>query len=172
MAFALVIAALLGGGTYMVLRRGMLRILVGFVLISHGVNLLIIFSGGTTRRTPAIGSILNPLSVADPLPQALVLTAVVISFAVTVFLLTLSVVGDGDDDTELDLSEGGFEKPDLIEEEDDLVRRPHRRYPASNWHGYLDRADDISDDDALDFDAEYHHIHDGHHHDHAEEGYR
>lgn len=142
MALALVIAALLGGGTFMVLRRGMLRIVVGFLLISHGVNLLIVLAGGPTRRSPAIGSHLPAGTTASPLPQALVLTAVVISFAVTILMLALAVIGDGDDDTDLDLTDREWETPELIEE--DASSRPHRLYPASDWHSYLDRSDDAS----------------------------
>ncbi|MFZ2261973.1 MAG: cation:proton antiporter subunit C [Luteococcus japonicus] len=140
MALALSVAVLLGGGTYMVLRRGMLRLVVGFVMITHAVNLLIVLAGNPRRREAPIGQDFDRATTADPLVQALVLTAIVISFAITVLLLTLAVVGDGDDDTEIDLTDDELDMPDLLEEE--AIRRPHRRYPASDWHAYLDRTED------------------------------
>ncbi|MEI2776165.1 MAG: cation:proton antiporter subunit C [Tetrasphaera sp.] len=139
MALALTIGVLVAGGVFMLLRRGMMRVVVGFVLISHGVNLLLISAGGTSRRQPAIGRDLDPSSTADPLPQAFVLTAVVIAFAVTVYLLVLAVLGDGDDDTTFAVEGRESETPDLIEAE-----RPHdRRHAPQDWHAYLDRADDL-----------------------------
>jgi multicomponent Na+:H+ antiporter subunit C len=77
----------------------MIRIILGFVLLTHAVNLLIIAAGGVARRdAPFVGGDIS--QAADPLPQAFVLTAIVIAFAITVVLATLAVVGRGDDDTE------------------------------------------------------------------------
>ncbi len=141
MALALTVAVLVGGGVFMILRRGMMRIVVGFVLLSHGVNLLLVTAGGPTRRDPALGSHLDPTTTADPLPQAFVLTAVVIAFAVTIFMLVLAVIGSGDDDTEFDIAGRELETPDLIEPE-----AFHRRHHAmQNWHDYLDPSDDLPD---------------------------
>jgi len=143
MAIALTIALLFGAGVFMILRRGLLRVIVGFVLLSHAVNLLLVASGGLSRRDAPIGTALDPSTTADPLPQAFVLTAIVIAFAVTVFLLVLSVVGDGDDDTELSLEGRAMELPDL--DEDDEIVAFHRAHQPTNWHAYLDRADDTPD---------------------------
>ncbi len=141
MALALTVAVLVGGGVFMILRRGMMRIVVGFVLLSHGVNLLLVTAGGPTRRDPALGSQLDPATTADPLPQAFVLTAVVIAFAVTIFMLVLAVIGSGDDDTEFDIAGRELETPDFIEPE-----AFHRRHHAmQNWHDYLDPSDDLPD---------------------------
>lgn len=126
MALALTVAVLVGGGVFMILRRGMMRIVVGFVLLSHGVNLLLVTAGGPTRRDPALGSQLDPATTADPLPQAFVLTAVVIAFAVTIFMLVLAVIGSGDDDTEFDIAGRELETPDSIEPEA-FHRRHHAR---------------------------------------------
>ena len=49
MALVLAVALLLGAGVYMILRRGMMRVVVGFVLISHAVNLLLVLAGGAQR---------------------------------------------------------------------------------------------------------------------------
>ena len=99
MSLALGIGLLAAAGMFLVLQRGMIRIILGFVLLTHAVNLLIIAAGGVARRdAPFIGGDLS--QAADPLPQAFVLTAIVIAFAITVVLATLAVVGRGDDDTE------------------------------------------------------------------------
>lgn len=99
MSLALSIGLLAAAGVFLVLQRGMIRIILGFVLLTHAVNLLIIAAGGVARRdAPFIGG--DTSMAADPLPQAFVLTAIVIAFAITVVLATLAVVGKGDDDTD------------------------------------------------------------------------
>ncbi|WP_420176586.1 sodium:proton antiporter [Luteococcus sp. OSA5] len=137
MAIALIVAALFGGGAYMVMRRGMLRVVVGFILISHGVNVLLVAAGDVSRRQAAIGDY-DPATVADPVPQAFVLTAIVIAFAITVLLLVLAVVGDGDDDTLIDITGREMESPSLIQHDDHAVGRKHEH---SDWHSYIDRTD-------------------------------
>jgi multicomponent Na+:H+ antiporter subunit C len=99
MSLALSVGLLAAAGVYLVLQRGMIRILLGFVLLTHAVNLLIIATGGVARRdAPFIGE--DTSLAADPLPQAFVLTAIVIAFAITVVLATLAALGRSDDDTE------------------------------------------------------------------------
>jgi multicomponent Na+:H+ antiporter subunit C len=91
---ALVVGVLFGGGTYLLLQRSPIRLILGLALLSHGVNLLL-FSGGKLKRglppiildkTTFSGEI---SSFVDPLPQALILTAIVISFGVTAFIVVL-----------------------------------------------------------------------------------
>lgn len=89
MTTALAVGILFAGGVFLVLRRGMIRIVVGFILLGHGVNVLLISAGGTGRRNAPLGEP-DPGSTADPLPQAFVLTAIVITFGVTVYLLGLA----------------------------------------------------------------------------------
>ena len=86
MAFAA--AVLFGIGTYLVLQRKLSRLIIGLGLISHGANVVFVT---TTQRggAPIIGHG-DPAGFADPLPQALVLTAIVISFGVTALLLALA----------------------------------------------------------------------------------
>lgn len=101
MILALSIALLAGAGVYLVLQRGMIRIILGFVLLTHAVNLLLIAAGGVGRReAPFFGP--DSSQQADPLPQAFVLTAIVIAFAITVVMAMFAVVGRRDDDTEPD----------------------------------------------------------------------
>ena len=69
MIIAAIIAVLIGGGVYMVLQRGMMRLIVGITLLSHGVNLLILAAGiGAWRAEPLLDRS-TPELAADPLPQ-------------------------------------------------------------------------------------------------------
>ncbi|WP_277208925.1 sodium:proton antiporter [Isoptericola croceus] len=99
MTLALIVGVLVAGGVYLVLQREMLRIVFGFILLSHAVNVLIFAAGGADRRNQPLGDDPDPLITADPLPQAFVLTAIVIALAITIYMLTLAIVGRKDDDT-------------------------------------------------------------------------
>jgi multicomponent Na+:H+ antiporter subunit C len=81
-------AMLFGIGTYLLMQRKLSRIIIGLGLISHGANVLLMMSGHR-GAAPIIGSS-DTSSVADPMPQALALTAIVITFAVTALLLALA----------------------------------------------------------------------------------
>ncbi|MGP9536498.1 sodium:proton antiporter [Brachybacterium sp. AOP43-C2-M15] len=96
MMLALSIGLLIGGATFLMLQRDRFRVVLGFVLLSHGVNLLLFATGGTERRGEPLGGDLDPSTTADALPQAFVLTAIVISFAITIYLLILAVTGRSD----------------------------------------------------------------------------
>ncbi|MBB4929448.1 multicomponent Na+:H+ antiporter subunit C [Lipingzhangella halophila] len=101
MTVALGIGILVTGGVYLLLQRGLVRVIFGFVLLGHAANLLLLSSGGTWLREAAIVGTADPERMADPLPQAFVLTAIVITFGVTVYLLALAGSEHGsDDDTE------------------------------------------------------------------------
>lgn len=89
---ALVIGCLYAAGVYMMLRRSLFKLILGLVLLSHGANLLIFSVGGLVRAQPPIvqpGELLPPVPAANPLPQALILTAIVIGFGVLAFALVL-----------------------------------------------------------------------------------
>lgn len=91
MTLAVAVAVLVAAGVFLLSRRGTLRLVLGFILLGHAVNLVILAAGGTARRDPAfITDSLDATRAADPLPQAFVLTAIVITFGVTVFLLGLA----------------------------------------------------------------------------------
>ena len=75
-------------GFYLMLQRSLMRMLLGVVVLGHGTNLLLQLAGGPPGRVPIVGNS-PPETFADPLPQALALTAVVITFALTTFLLAL-----------------------------------------------------------------------------------
>jgi multicomponent Na+:H+ antiporter subunit C len=89
---AVVIGGLYAAGLYMMLRRSLVKLIIGLVLLSHAGNLLIFTAAGLTRATPPLigaGQTTLPDAAADPLPQALVLTAIVISFGVLAFAISL-----------------------------------------------------------------------------------
>ena len=112
MTLALAAGILVAGAVYLFSRREMLRVILGFVLLGHAVNLVLMAAGGASRRVEPIGADLDPAVVADPLPQAFVLTAIVIAFSITIVMLVLAVTGRGDDDTADVLDDDGTE-PDL-----------------------------------------------------------
>src|SRR5699024_7217355 len=99
MTLSITVALLTAGAVYLFTKREMLRIILGFVLIGHAGSLILFAAGGTDRRTEASHPWDEPSAMVDPLPQALVLTAIVIAFAITVFMLVLAVTGDKSDDT-------------------------------------------------------------------------
>lgn len=76
-------------GTYLILSKTLLRIILGTSIIGHGVNLLILTMGGLKKGGPPILG-LKEVFITDPLPQALLLTAIVINFATTALFLVLS----------------------------------------------------------------------------------
>lgn len=82
-------ALLFALGTYLLLQRRLSRLVIGLGLVGHGANLLLLLAGGARGVAPIIGST-GSERVADPMPPALALTAIVISFAVTAFLLALA----------------------------------------------------------------------------------
>lgn len=86
---SIVIGILFMIATYLMLSKSLLRIIVGTGLLSHGAHLLLLTMSGLKRGAPPLlGE--NAADYTDPLPQALILTAIVISFGVTAFFLVLA----------------------------------------------------------------------------------
>jgi multicomponent Na+:H+ antiporter subunit C len=86
---SIVVGILFMSATYLMLSKSLLRIIIGTGLLSHGAHLLILTMGGLKRgAAPLLGE--HAESYVDPLPQALILTAIVISFGVTSFFLVLA----------------------------------------------------------------------------------
>ncbi len=89
MSAPVLVGVLVAGGVFLILCSGMIRVVFGFVLLTHAANVLLLAAGGTDRRrAPLIGAG-DPARMADPLPQAFVLTAIVITFGSTVYLLSM-----------------------------------------------------------------------------------
>ncbi len=114
LAFALVIGVLTASGVYLLLQARTFSVVMGLTLLSYGVNLFLFSSGRlVTGGQPIIGS---TETYSDPLPQALVLTAIVIGFAMTAFVVVLSLRSLADHDNDHvdgempELSAGGDEQ--------------------------------------------------------------
>ena len=128
---AVLVAWLFAVGTYLLLQRALTRIVLGLGLLGHGAVLLLITVGGRAGDPPLVGKGDDGLDVAAPLPQAFALTAIVIGFGMTAFLLALayrSWVGTNDDEVQDDVEdrrvarqvaddEGHFRAPDADEDE-------------------------------------------------------
>ena len=85
----LVVVALVTAGVYLLLERSLTRIIIGLVLLGNGVNVLFLVAGGAAGGAPIVGT--TPTrQMSDPLPQAMVLTAIVITLGMTAFLLAMA----------------------------------------------------------------------------------
>lgn len=89
LALCIIAGALIASGIYLVLERSLSRILVGLLLASNGVNLLFLVAGGSAGG-PAITGVTPAGQMSDPLPQAMVLTAIVITLAVGAYVMTIA----------------------------------------------------------------------------------
>jgi multicomponent Na+:H+ antiporter subunit C len=89
LTLAVVAGALVACGSYLLLERSLTRVLVGLVLLGNGVNVAILSTGGNAGEAPFYGS--APIEdMSDPLPQAMVLTAIVITLGTLAFLLAMA----------------------------------------------------------------------------------
>ncbi len=91
LVLAIVAGLLYASGLYLRLRRRFAQLIIGLSLLSNGSNILILSAAGVTRaRPPLISPDLSAEPFADPVPQALILTAIVIGFGVLAFALVLA----------------------------------------------------------------------------------
>ena len=98
LTLALAIGMLVGSGTWLLLRPRTFQVIVGLALLSYGVNLFIFSMGRLRVGAAAIlakGGEIDPAAYADPVPQALVLTAIVIGFATTALFLVVLLASRG-----------------------------------------------------------------------------
>jgi len=88
---AILVGVLYTAGVYMLLRRSTLKFIIGIIFLSNATNLLVFLSAGIAPGKPAFLDASGAASgrMADPLPQALVLTAVVIGLGIVVYLLAV-----------------------------------------------------------------------------------
>ena len=88
-ALVLTIVVLVAAGVYLLLERSLSRVLLGVIALGNGINLLFLVAGGRAGGAPIVG--LTPEEdMSDPLPQAMVLTAIVITLGMTGFLLAMA----------------------------------------------------------------------------------
>lgn len=121
----IIMAVLFACGVYAMLERSLTRVLIGFLLLGNAANLLLLIVMGQPGEAPFFGST-DKAAMSDPLPQALTLTAIVITFAVSAFLLALIYrswqLGQADtveDDTEdIAVRERGIDAEDTMDDDD------------------------------------------------------
>ncbi len=89
-ALIVTVAGLVGIGVYLITARSLSRIVLGFSMLGHAAVLGLLAAGGPAGAPPLAGAASDPSQPANPLPQALSLTAIVISFGLTLFLLALA----------------------------------------------------------------------------------
>ncbi|WP_079040602.1 Na(+)/H(+) antiporter subunit C [Streptomyces prasinus] len=88
---AVVVGGLFAIGFHLMLQRSLMRIVLGFILLGHGTNMLLLVAGGTPGLPPVLeGRPVDPAEPADPLPQAMALTSIIITFGLTAFLMALA----------------------------------------------------------------------------------
>jgi multicomponent Na+:H+ antiporter subunit C len=92
LVLAVTLGFLFASGLYLILRRSMVKLIIGIVLLAHAVNLLLFLMGRLVPgEVPLIAEGVQQLTgnYADPLPQALILTAIVIGFGLQIFAIVL-----------------------------------------------------------------------------------
>ena len=98
LVLSLGIGVLVGSGVWLLLRPRTYQVIIGLALLSYAVNLFIFSTGGLTVGAPPVlpgAESVDPATFADPLPQALVLTAIVIGFATTALFLVVLLAARG-----------------------------------------------------------------------------
>ncbi|MDF2444603.1 MAG: multicomponent Na+:H+ antiporter subunit [Subtercola sp.] len=109
LTLVVLMAIMYGTGVYVMLEKSLTRILIGFMLVGNATNLLIFLMSGRAGDAPIIGDGSTGANTVDPVPQVLMLTAIVINFGVTAFILALiyrswwlANLGDEGDDVTID----------------------------------------------------------------------
>lgn len=96
--FAIGVGVLAGAGVWLLLRPRTFQVIIGISLLSYAVNLFIFGMGRLRKHMPPVaekGATVDPAQFADPLPQSLVLTAIVIGFAMTALFLVVLLAARG-----------------------------------------------------------------------------
>ncbi|MEI4272460.1 Na(+)/H(+) antiporter subunit C [Klenkia sp. LSe6-5] len=83
-----VIAGLYAAGVYLLLDRSLTRVLLGFLMLGNATNVLLLSAGGAAGIAPIL-PVDDESAISDPLPQALALTAIVITFGISAFVLAM-----------------------------------------------------------------------------------
>lgn len=141
---ALAAAWLFGVGTYLVLQRKLSRIIVGLGLLSHGANILLLTSGRAGVE-PFVG-LADPADMADPLPHAMALTTIVITFGVSALLLAMafrSWILTADDEVENDVADRLVARGGLVPREVSDEEHAEREARADEERAAAEGAEDI-----------------------------
>ena len=128
LVLCVLVGVLFAAGVYLLLARSIVRALIGLLLLGNGANVLFLVASGPAGRAPIVGTT-DVSDMSDPLPQAMVLTAIVITLGMTAFILALAhrswqlsdhdVMEDDPEDTRIsvmadenDLSGSDFNEPE------------------------------------------------------------
>ena len=145
-----VIGVLAAAGTYLVLERGITKMLLGTILLGNSVNLMILTVGGGDGNPPIVGRSRSgedptPENMADPLAQAMVLTAIVITMGLAAFLLALSYrsytltmrdqVENDPEDVRVSRTRTRADAPDQDRSDDPVTGEPSLSGDAFDAHG-------------------------------------
>ncbi len=140
---AILVGSLYAIAIYLILRRSIARLILGLALLTNATNILIFTVGGLTRAAPPLipeGEYAPTNIIADPVPQALILTAIVIGFGVLAFMMVLAYrtaqIESLDDLDDARLTDALVlpEKSDLVETYDEEAES-HPREPAEDSTG-------------------------------------
>lgn len=118
----IVMGALFAAGIYLLLDRSLTRVLLGIMLLANGANILLLNTGGYAGVAPLYEANIPVDAYSDPLPQAMILTSIVISFAITAFLLGIiyrSWVLARQDEVQDDIEDRRVAKQSSYDVEDD-----------------------------------------------------
>lgn len=133
---SLLAGLLVGCGVHLLLARSVVRALLGFLLLGNGINLLFVVASGPRGRAPIVGLGEGPM--ADPLPQAMSLTAIVITLAMTGFVLAMAHRA------------WQLRRSDVVEDDPEDARIGLRALEndmsESDFHGGVDAEPDSDDD--------------------------
>ncbi|ALJ18496.1 Na(+)/H(+) antiporter subunit C [Microbacterium sp. No. 7] len=124
LTLVVIMAVLFAAGVYAMLERSLTRVLIGFLLLGNAANLFLLIVMGAPGVAPFFGAA-EPEGMSDPLPQALTLTAIVITFAVSAFLLALIYrswqLGQADtvedDEADIEVRERAIEDEEQMDDE-------------------------------------------------------
>lgn len=155
LTLAIVIGVLVACGVVLIMERGIIRSFLGIILMGNGVNLLFMVAGGAAGLPPIVGTVPED-QMSDPLPQALVLTAIVITLALTGFVVALThrswqvsssdIIVDDDEDARIAkmAAENDMSESDYADDTDDPEPGddpdPGGHHPAGSEEDALERA--------------------------------
>ncbi|MDN4162062.1 Na(+)/H(+) antiporter subunit C [Nocardioides abyssi] len=131
-------AVLLGSGVYLLLERSLSRVLVGLVMIGNGVSLGFLVAGGPAGKAPIVGEDGDGTGIADPLPQAMVLTAIVITMATTAFVLAMAYRSwqlNGHDDVQDDVEDATVRRLATIDVTSEAYTATTSDFPGDDSSG-------------------------------------
>lgn len=134
----LAVGVLWASGIYLMLERPLTRVLLGFVLVGNGINLMLLVAGGRAGASPIVGNSPASERMSDPLAQAMVLTSIVITLALTSFVLAMAY--------------RSWQLNGHDEVADDVEDRRVARHAAINAPAFED-ADDVETGETLDEEA-------------------